>query len=138
MKGKVLTFDIASNQDVILGTDGKRYSFSNNDWKDKTSFPVKDLAVDFQVSGKIAQDIYLLPENPIEKYKSTSSSSSGILLMLGGFILIIFGVFKPTTVRTDSFSEVYNTGLMNEQRNLIEIGGIAFISGTILYAASKK
>lgn len=57
MKGKVLGFDEAAKTGAITGDDGKRYSFTAGDNKSPAALKAGD-AVDFQVDGEAAKDIY--------------------------------------------------------------------------------
>lgn len=43
-----------------------------------------------------------------------------------------------TTVSTDSGFRVNNIGLINEQNKQIQIGGIALITGAILYVLDRS
>ena len=60
MKGKVLGFDAAAGTGAITGDDGKRYAFALADNKSPAALKPGD-AVDFQVDGDAAKDIYAVP-----------------------------------------------------------------------------
>ena len=58
MKGQVLDFTVDENSGVISGTDGVRYSFKKEDWKDDRE-PARGMAVDFEADGETAKSIYV-------------------------------------------------------------------------------
>ena len=60
MTGEILSFD--GQNGIIKGEDTKRYNFSNNEWKEKTS-PEKGQKVDFMMEENNARDIYLINNN---------------------------------------------------------------------------
>jgi len=58
MTGKILGFDTQNNVWKILGDDGKRYSFSKKDWKERIN-PEKEALVEFNISeNNLATDIH--------------------------------------------------------------------------------
>lgn len=59
------------------------------------------------------------------------------LLINSGLILLVFGVFKKTTVET-GWGQVHNIGLMQQQNNLLLLGAIALIAGLILKSGTHK
>ena len=58
MKGKILDYSIQSSSGLISGEDGKRYKFSNTEWKSDKA-PKINQKVDFEANGTIAKGIYL-------------------------------------------------------------------------------
>ena len=59
MTGKVLGYDNQTNEGTISATDGKRYKFTKENWKDSNS-PSSNMEVDFEISeDNIAKDIYV-------------------------------------------------------------------------------
>jgi len=82
MKGKILDFSVQNSGGIISGDDGKRYTFSNSEWKSDKSPNVNQI-VDFNIDGENAVGIYL------DKNTSNSSKNkmvAGLLaLFLGGF-----------------------------------------------------
>lgn len=63
-------------------------------------------------------------------------SLSTVLMAIGG-IIIIHGCVMDTTILTSSGS-VHNIGFINEQNKQIQIGGIFFLAGIILYGFEQK
>lgn len=57
------------------------------------------------------------------------------VMIRAGLILLVFGIFRRTTVDT-GWGEIHNIGLMQQQTNLILVGAVIFIGGLIL--KSKK
>ena len=107
----------------------------------KTTKNDKEIVVQFWDSPKTK--IVKLEE--YNKYRQTSSNNSQIstkkqiaiiLMVIGGFITI-YGYAMDTSVSTGLGSRVTNLSLVNKQNNKIQIGGIAFISGIILYALDR-
>jgi len=58
MKGKILDYNISESLGLISGSDGKRYTFENSQWK-ATTAPAQNQTVDFEVNGDTAVSIYL-------------------------------------------------------------------------------
>lgn len=61
----------------------------------------------------------------------------GIAFMVVGALITIGGYNMDTTV-SSGYGRVHNVGLMNEKSSQIQMGGIFFISGVILYSLNKK
>jgi len=106
MKGIVLNFDIASDQGLISGEDGQRYTFTSQDWQDKTSFPQARLTVDFVIEDQKALSIYSIPSNPNTNndfsdnndFSNEVSNRNLVLKQILGFLgssLMFLGVFSP-------------------------------------------
>lgn len=106
MKGIVLNFDIASDQGLISGEDGQRYTFTSQDWQDKTSFPQARLTVDFVIEDQKALSIYSIPSNPKTNndfsdntdFSNEVSNRNFVLKQILGFLgssLMFLGVFSP-------------------------------------------
>lgn len=89
---------------------------------------------------------------PIQKYndfleeqaKQHSKSGKGgtkgvsITLMIIGALVMITGWTMDTTVSTSFGQRVHNVGLMNEQNQRTQLGGIVFIAGVVLYSLDKR
>lgn len=58
------------------------------------------------------------------------------VLLGAGIALIFVGVGMDTTV-SNGYSTVHNIGLIAKQQNMIFLGGLAFLSGIVLFAISK-
>ena len=56
MQGQVLV--AGSDNNVILGDDGNRYTFTSLEWQRDDIDPEADMRVDFEVRGSVAADIY--------------------------------------------------------------------------------
>ena len=59
MKGKILDYNIQESTGIISSDDGRRYSFSNSEWKASES-PKVNQTVDFEIDGQSAKAIYLV------------------------------------------------------------------------------
>jgi hypothetical protein len=96
MKGRLLDFSINSDQGIISGDDGNRYTFSSVNWKDKKNFPQKGLRVDFEIDGEKATNIYFSFEesqsNLISQNKTRTSSKGITQKFLPGKKVYIIGV----------------------------------------------
>ena len=66
-----------------------------------------------------------------------SKKGVSVLLMIVGAIIILNGYTTNTTVST-SYGSVHNVGLINEQNKQLQLGGMAFIAGIILYCLDRK
>lgn len=58
MKGKVLDFNISTNEGIITGEDGTRYNFVSTEWKSSSINPAQGVEVDFVVEDDNATAIY--------------------------------------------------------------------------------
>lgn len=61
----------------------------------------------------------------------------GILVSVAATILLFIAFRMDTSVSTGFGSRVNNLGLMNDQRNLILLGGVALVVGVILLIVSR-
>lgn len=59
-KGTILNYSIQTNQGVISGENGQRYSFQGSEWKDAANHPTKGGRVDFVAIGQSAKEIYVI------------------------------------------------------------------------------
>ena len=87
MKGTILNFDQQAQSGLISAEDGKRYAFTQNDWKN-TSPPKNGLQVDFTAEGDKAHEVYVSSRAPL------SASGKKIPAALLAFFLGVFGVHK--------------------------------------------
>ena len=84
MKGKVLDYNIQESKGIMSGDDGKRYSFSNSEWKVNIS-PKSNQIVDFEIDGQNAKEIYIHSSSGVASGNSSSKIVAGILaILLGG------------------------------------------------------
>ena len=58
MKGNILDYNFQESKGIISGTDGKRYTFENSEWRCNTS-PIINQLVDFDIDEQNAKNIYL-------------------------------------------------------------------------------
>lgn len=72
-----------------------------------------------------------------QKNSRGNQSNWGILLMIVGALIVLAGYSRETTVSTE-IGQISNLSLMNAQSNQIQIGGICFISGILLYCLDNK
>jgi len=87
MTGKILGFDTASNIGTISADNGERYSFTNDDWKESTITPRKDMKVDFeQTDEKIAKDIYVIKDQAVENTSTILGLAAVAVTFFFGFI----------------------------------------------------
>ena len=63
MRGQVLGVDAETRRGQIAGDDGRRYSFTPEDWDDVEE-PARGARVDFEVDGTHALNIFLEPGTP--------------------------------------------------------------------------
>ena len=117
MKGKILDYNIQESTGIISSDDGRRYSFSNSEWKASES-PKVNQTVDFEAQDGVANAIYLVKAQ-IPDFASTlniEGSESrkgavygaigsgltffsiipflGILFLIAGIVLEFMGVKK--------------------------------------------
>ncbi len=57
MQGQILDYSIQTNEGVISGEDGSRYTFAGSAWSDSTP-PTRGMRVDFEVQGTDAVGVY--------------------------------------------------------------------------------
>ena len=61
MRGSILSVSATSNQGVILGDDGIRYTFVRESWGDHSEKAVIGMKVDFESSGDYATSVHPIP-----------------------------------------------------------------------------
>lgn len=62
----------------------------------------------------------------------------GKVLMVVGALITMSGCSMDTTVPAGFGQSVHNIGLINEQNQRTQLGGIAFVAGVILYCLDGK
>ncbi|NLA27807.1 MAG: TM2 domain-containing protein [Firmicutes bacterium] len=87
MQGRVLDYFDETDDGLILGTDEKRYTFNQYDWKARIK-PRQGLHVDFETDGELARRIYLVDSATTEGSKN--KLTAGLLAIFVGS----FGVHK--------------------------------------------
>jgi TM2 domain-containing membrane protein YozV len=88
MKGTIVLVDTVFQQTgFISGTNGNRYTFSNQDWKGNIA-PTQGMEVDFIPDGEFAKEIY-----PIKAYiQQSSETKQRVVYIILGVSLGVFGV----------------------------------------------
>ncbi len=87
MKGKILDFSLQTNTGAISGEDGKRYTFSREEWKGQ-GFPTRGMVVDFDAEGNQAKAVYAALAD------STSGQKSKVVAGLLAIFLGGWGIHK--------------------------------------------
>lgn len=134
MTGKILGFDIASNEGTISGDDGKRYKFTKETWKD-TQAPTKELRVDFDVNeGGEAHDIYTVRN----VQKENSNTLMGLLAVGITFFFGFIGTFVSRLVlaKQSAGQTIAPTAIHFIVTLLVlvpVIGWIVYLGGTVYY-----
>ena len=88
MKGQILDFSIQTNTGYISGDDGKRYTFSGQEWKDSVS-PFKGMTVDFDTNyHNEAISIFVLRSNtnPVTHHQQIGQKSRVVAIILAFFL----------------------------------------------------
>ncbi len=83
MKGQVLDFSIQTNEGVISGSDGSRYTFSGGDWKDNRA-PARGMNVDFDVDGTRAVSVYRAVGSASGQGEKSKVAAGLLAIFLGG------------------------------------------------------
>ena len=86
MQGQILT--MGSGRNLILGDDGVRYTFAQQEWQNGDIEAVVGVRVDFEVRGSDAVEIYPIPvappnepfPAPSDSYNRSATRSSGQIL----------------------------------------------------------
>lgn len=74
----------------------------------------------------------------LSKLSTGGTKGIGITLIVIGALVTINGCTMDTTVSTGFGQRVHNIGLMNEQNQQTQLGGVAFIANVVLYCLDKK
>lgn len=134
MTGKILGFDIASNEGTISGDDGKRYKFTKEVWKD-SQVPMKELKVDFDVNEQgEAHDIYTVRNVQEEN----SNTLMGLLAVGITFFFGFIGTFVSRLVlaKQSAGQTIAPTAIHFIVTLLVlvpVIGWIVYLGGTVYY-----
>lgn len=117
MRGRILGFDLRTNDGQISGEDGQRYPFTGQEWKQRVP-PRQGQTVDFEIGDGRALSIYSLGGgNPLEGDKNK------IVAALLAFFLGAFGVHKFYLGRTGAGLTMLICGT---------IGWLLFLPGLIV------
>ena len=60
--GKVLDFNVATSQGVIVEDNGTRFIFHGAEWRSAGALPHSGIAVNFVANGQVATAIYVIPQ----------------------------------------------------------------------------
>ena len=94
MKGKILGYDKATKEGVIVGEDNKRYSFDLREWKEEF-LPTKETTVDFNPTGEgNAEAIFAIKD----KEKENDTTLMGLISLALTFFLGFIGTFISRVV----------------------------------------
>ena len=85
MRGKVLSYDVATGAGLISGDDGQRYTFTRAALQGGYTAVVAGTVVDFQVADGAATGVYVLP---------SSGEKNRIVAAVLAFFLGHWGVHK--------------------------------------------
>ncbi|MBD3843999.1 MAG: hypothetical protein IE909_19410, partial [Campylobacterales bacterium] len=105
MQGKILDYNKEFKSGLIRGNDGNRYRFSIDDCK-STITPKIGLEVDFVVNSDKAVEIYILPQDTVEKIKDVISSATEIVpknfdrikkIAIGGIVIAVVIIAAAVT-----------------------------------------
>lgn len=86
MTGKVLGYDNIKKNGVISSDDGSRYNFTNDDWKDTSAQPIKEMKVDFESQEGHAVNIYVLRDSVVENTNTMMGLLAIGITLFFGFI----------------------------------------------------
>lgn len=92
MQGQILHYSVQTNQGVITGDDGNRYSFAGSDWGE-TTLPARGMLVDFEVRDTTAVGIYLALAN-VPGGGAASGDKNKIVAGILGILVGAFGIHK--------------------------------------------
>ena len=62
MQGQILSVAVTSNQGLILGDDGRRYTFTPRNWRDSSVKAMTGMRVEFMGEGAFAANVYAIRE----------------------------------------------------------------------------
>lgn len=89
MKGQILHLDQATGEGVITGADGRRYAFAAHDLRGNGEVARPGIAVDFEVEGARAREVYPDPGAPrpaLAQFGDKNRIVAALLaFFLGGF-----------------------------------------------------
>jgi phage shock protein PspC (stress-responsive transcriptional regulator) len=107
MRGRILDFTITTNQGLIAGDDGLRYTFIGAEWKTAAVLPKSGTPVDFVASGDTATEVYVFAHagagTADDPYRGLyCSSDERMILGLCGGLAHKFGI-PVTTMRAIVF-----------------------------------
>ena len=128
MQGKILDYSTQKSSGIIAGADGKRYTFTNTEWKVDYA-PANGNIVDFEAKGAEATNIYVSLQAPQAR---TSGLAIACLVLsifwlywIGSILAVIFGHIARSQIKksngTINGSGIALAGL------IIGYIGIAFI-----------
>ncbi len=64
MQGQIIDAAVASNQGMILGDDGARYTFNSGGWRDASVKAVAGMRVEFSPQGPMAMEVVVIRAAP--------------------------------------------------------------------------
>lgn len=82
MEGKVIGWNTSSKEGVIRSSEGERYSFTMDDWRDERS-PYKNLKVDFEPEDRVAKEIFVVSagfDDGLDKVKGGVNAAREIII----------------------------------------------------------
>jgi hypothetical protein len=127
MKGKILGFDAAVGTGAITGDDGKRYSFAAAENKSSAALKAGD-AVDFQVDGDAAKDIYAVA-GAASVDLAAMAANPAVANVLAKPNIIWAGIIILGALVANYIGAVQAAGRMSEFASAIDRMGAAFGGG---------
>lgn len=109
------------------------------DSREKVTIPVKEyqqFIAELKANPKLAVSISA-QESTTTPNNTSAQKTIGLILIIVGAIISISGCAMDTTVST-SIGNVNNIGLLSEKNNRIQMGGMIFLGGVLLYALDKR
>ncbi len=82
MQGQVLDYSIQTNEGIISGVDGSRYTFSGSEWREAVT-PSRGMTVDFETEGARAVGVYRALGRGAANATPTDAEPGGTAAMQG-------------------------------------------------------
>lgn len=138
MQGKILNYSIEQQSGVISGNDGKRYNFSNTEWKDDKA-PILGALVDFNPQDTQAVDIYAIAPQYSQSKTSGFAIASLVLSILwiyalGSILAIIFGHISRSQIKASN-GQISGSGLALAGLIIGYIGLVVVVLGIVAAVA---
>jgi hypothetical protein len=133
---KLLEVLLEDVQAVVTSISGFRVLLESGEFKAYYLHPKSRL--DFPHSLELAsiRTENTAPTLDASRKTGTAKHVGAILAILGA--IVAFNGFQMDTTVSSEFGSVHNIGLMQEQNKQLQLGGIVFIAGVVLYCLGGK